>query len=152
MDQPATSDETTEVFSLIYLSNATVPMSRASLDELATRAARANVLIDVTGYLTHRHNRFTQYLEGTADQVGDLMRRIRRDQRHSVLTTIELGPVPRRFPGWSMRLLDPLWYPSGGPLEAIDELLGVVDRGDMANDDLRDSLNRLVANISDFER
>ena len=127
-------------------------MSRVSLDELATRAMAANASVGITGYLTHRHSRFTQYLEGNPARVRDLMERIRRDERHSVLTAIELGPVQRRFPGWSMQLLDPLWYPSGGPLEAIDELLGVVGGAEKANDELRRSLNQLVAKFSEFER
>lgn len=152
MDPLPAPDPAEGVFSLIYLSTATAPMERPSLDELATRAAGANSLVHVTGYLTYRHGRFTQYLEGGTTAVRDLMARIRRDGRHSVVASIELGHVQRRFPGWSMRLLDPLWYPSGGPLEAIDELLGVVAEGDSANDEIRGSLNRLVSKFGGFEQ
>ena len=45
------------------------------------------------------------------------------DDRHLVGTMIFLDIEERRFPGWSMRLLDPLWHPTGEALDAIDELL-----------------------------
>lgn len=120
-DRDFAADE--DVFSLMYMSTELVALEESSLNALALEAATTNAMLGITGYLIHRTGRFTQYLEGRRQEVEALFERIRVDQRHSVNTVLSLGQAPRRFPNWSMKLLDPLYFPSGGALDTIDELL-----------------------------
>lgn len=136
-----------EVFSLLYMSEANTPFDEASLQQLAVQSAASNVLLNVSGYLLYRNSRFTQYLEGPEEDVSGLMDRIQRDDRHRVMTVAKLGRDERRFPGWSMRRLDPLWHPITGPLDAVDELLTLTAGSDDGDGTARDSLVGLVAQI-----
>lgn len=137
-----------EVFSLMYLSEALMPFSDASLKQLGVQSSAANALHGITGYLSYRQGRFTQFLEGERSLVLALIKRIEFDERHSFLALTELGNNPRVFPGWSMQILDPLWYPSGGPVDAIDELMAL-STGSTGSDEItKQTLNVLVSQIS----
>ena len=140
-----------EVFSVLYASEAYVPFSEPSLQQLAVQSAATNVLLGVTGYLLYRNTRFTQYIEGPEHEVLGLLGRIRDDKRHRLLTVARLGMDERRFPGWSMRRLDPLWHPIGGPLDTVDELLTLSAETNDDGDIARDSLVGLVAQIGRLE-
>ncbi len=125
-----------------------MPMDRATLQDLEARASRANAERSITGYLTYRNERFTQYLEGSAEDVSETMSRIRTDARHGISVEIELGTNRRRFPGWSMRLLDPLWHPSGSVIDAIEELIGHGPMSRADQDLVRPELVRLVGEVA----
>lgn len=133
--------------SLIYSSDATVPFEATSLGKLAELSARSNAGANITGYLSYRGTRFTQYLEGPEAAVNDLIARVRSDNRHKVRTLAWLEITERRFEGWSMRLLDPLWLPTSGTLDAIDELLGSVGPGEISNPLVAENMARLVEAI-----
>ncbi len=146
-DEPTGRETSEEVFSLLYMSEATAPFAEPSLQRLAVQAAANNVLLDVTGYLLYRNARFTQYLEGPRHEVLSLLDKISTDNRHRMMTVAELGTDARRFPGWSMRQLDPLWYPISGPFDAVDELLSMNAHSHQNDDTARESLVGLVARI-----
>ena len=116
-----------QLSSLLYRSAVVRPFGPDDLRDLEVRASAHNAKINVSGYLTYRSGSFTQYLEGQASAVSGLYQSIVNDDRHLVGTMIFLDIEERRFPGWSMRLLDPLWHPTGEALDAIDELLQVRD-------------------------
>ena len=76
---------------------------------LTAAAAEKNGTLDITGCLFHHRLKqtFVQYLEGPEELLIRLMQSIRKDPRHEILNEIGLGRrETRRFPGWSMRLLD----------------------------------------------
>lgn len=125
-----------------------MPMDQVTLQQLEAKAASANAERSITGYLTYRNERFTQYLEGSSDELMALMSRIRRDSRHTISVEMDLGVTRRRFPGWSMRLLDPLWYPSGSVVDAIEELMGHGPVSPADQDLIRPELVRLVGEVA----
>ena len=139
---------TAEVSSLIYLSRTTRPIDGATIDEIALISALRNAEIDVTGFLTFSEPYFTQYLEGPTNAVSDLLEKIRRDPRHDVTTVVALGDDVRRFPDWSMRLLDSLWHSSAGPIETIFDLLTVSTGDPSSGQKLEGTLRRLVSEVS----
>jgi len=148
---PTSSDETGPLRSLIYASKAAMPLDKASLRELEFHAQKHNGEVGITGYLTYRNEAFTQVLEGPVDAVEALMERIRVDPRHTLTCEIELRPNNRCFPDWSMRLLNPLWFPSGSMLDSIDEVLasGPVSERDVQA--VRPSLEKLVAEVANHQ-
>ena len=146
-ETPELSDEG-EVFSLMYLSEALQPFSDASLQHLGVQSSAANALQGITGYLSYRQGRFTQYLEGERSAVLALVQKIEADERHSILARTELGKGDRVFPGWSMQVLDPLWYAIGGPVDAIDELLALAAGSADSDEITKQTLSVLVAQIS----
>lgn len=114
--------------SVVYRSTPSSPLGGDDLFDLSTKSAEANKRSNITGYLTYRSGRFApgrfmQYFEGTGDDVNALYARLAADPRHAIEVAVTLRVKKRRFPDWSMQLLDPLWYPTAGALDAIDELL-----------------------------
>lgn len=112
------------------------------------RSSAANALQDITGYLSYRDGRFTQYLEGEESAVLGLLDRIEHDFRHEFLTIAHLGETKRNFPDWSLKILNPLWYLTGGPVDAIDELLTLTAGSTDSDAITRETLTGLVAQIS----
>ncbi len=109
--------------SVVYRSTPSSPFGGVDLRALSTKSAEANQRNNITGYLLYRSERFTQYVEGTGDAVNALYSKLSADPRHEIEVAVSLGIDQRRFPDWSMRLIDPLWYPTASALDAIDELL-----------------------------
>ncbi len=137
--------------SLVYRSTVAQPFGPDDLDELAFRAQQRNAALDISGYLSHRTDRFTQYLEGPPGSMRSLYAAIEADTRHRIDIRVTLPVVVRRFPDWSMKLLDPLWHPTGAALDVIDELLHAL-RSDAKHDAIRPSLERLLDQVAADER
>ena len=112
-----------EPTSVLYRSRASAPFGADDLHDLSVQAAKTNTQNDITGYLSFRENFFTQYFEGSGDAVNDLYERIVTDTRHIIEVAVVLDVDHRRFPDWSMRLIDPLWHPTANAIDAIDDLL-----------------------------
>ena len=141
-----------EIASVIYASTANDRFDIASLQALEQRAQAHNFDVRITGYLSYRNERFTQFLEGPQEHVASLMTRIRADGRHDVTTEVALSMPPgRQFPNWSMRLLNPLWLPSGNSFDAIDEVLQL-SGGHTETDSTAAALERLVAEAAKDSR
>lgn len=105
------------LYSLVYSSSATGPVSVAELRELLDVSRRANGRAGITGLLLYRNGRFVQFLEGPEDDVRALYRRISADPRHSgVRLLVDGHPQSRTFQDWSMGY-EPL-APSDEPLPA----------------------------------
>ncbi len=65
-----------------------------------------NRRLDVTGMLAQSDGHFVQVLEGRADAVSALMKRIRADTRHGELRVLLEEPiVQRQFSRWAMGLI-----------------------------------------------
>lgn len=89
---------------VVYVSEASCSFNSEQIAELAEQASSNNASIDVTGYLYFSRGRFMQCLEGGRRDVADLLTRIDRDSRHTIVAKTwapDLGE--RRFPRWSMR-------------------------------------------------
>jgi len=93
------------VFRLAYASRPVRQMSRISVRSLTNAAADSNRRRRVTGVLFSAEGIFLQWLEGSAGDVCGLMSRISQDTRHTEVTILSAGWMPkRRFPSWPMRL------------------------------------------------
>ena len=78
------------------------------LGGIVEAARRRNEQLDVTGCLISSRTKFAQILEGPADAVAELRRRISDDHRHVGITTIDIGQLEtRRFSEWSLAYAGP---------------------------------------------
>ena len=109
--------------SVLYRSRALRPFGADDLYDLSVQVAAANRENGITGYLTYRNVFFTQYFEGSGDAVAELYGRLMSDTRHEIEVAVVLDVEMRRFPDWSMRLIDPLWHPTASAIDAIEDLL-----------------------------
>jgi len=96
-----------DIFSLLYLSESTVPFSKRDLRELLTKSRENNSKLGITGMLLFKEGKFMQVLEGHKESVLPLFEKISSDPRHSRITTLFQGTSSQRdFPDWSMGFYD----------------------------------------------
>jgi hypothetical protein len=94
---------TESLIQLIYISEATRPMTQPDLLELLEVSVEYNRLQHITGILLYYKESFFQVLEGDAQTVGTLYEKICKDPRNrknTVLMSERL--VERQFTKWSM--------------------------------------------------
>lgn len=95
--------EVTHLFSLLYASSATEPLSQQQMTQLLACSREANAKLKITGMLLYKGGNFMQVLEGPEDRVLHLYARIVEDRRHhSVITLLQEKVAKREFPQWSM--------------------------------------------------
>jgi len=77
--------------------------------EIFSHARRQNAESGVTGVLSFKKGHYIQVIEGDDSVVDALYAKIRKDPRHTGVTTILNTSISERFfPTWSMRLLQSL--------------------------------------------
>jgi len=96
--------------SLIYVSEATRPLSEADLGAMLYASRAHNATVGVTGLLIFERSvgpkgRFVQCLEGEGDSVARVFaRRIVGASQHTTIEVVWEGPIERRdFADWSMK-------------------------------------------------
>jgi hypothetical protein len=94
---------------LVYVSQAAPELDDSSLEAILAESRAYNSKNDVTGILLFVAGRdgnrgsFMQLLEGEADEIEKLRRRIFADPRHHTKIVLEKGTKPSRdFSDWSM--------------------------------------------------
>lgn len=92
-----------ELKAIVYLSKATAVTDHLEVEGLVEVAQKANAKHQVTGFIVYQKDHFLQYIEGSTLAVDQLMKNIRIDKRHQVLTTITIPISTRKFPDWGMR-------------------------------------------------
>ncbi|ALS97988.1 BLUF domain-containing protein [Lacimicrobium alkaliphilum] len=91
------------LYQLIYISDATGPVTQTILDDIAIQAKIYNAGVQITGRLLATDKHFIQVLEGGKGEVEALMGKISEDKRHHNLRILSRGPVVgREFSQWSM--------------------------------------------------
>jgi hypothetical protein len=96
-----------DIFTLLYLSEGTVPFSQADLRELLQKANENNSKLGITGMLLFKGGNFLQVLEGEQEAVLTLYKKITLDPRHTRAVTLFQDFAPQRdFPDWSMGFHD----------------------------------------------
>ncbi|MGB5215245.1 MAG: BLUF domain-containing protein [Anderseniella sp.] len=97
------------MYHLIYVSQATRPMSEKDLAAVLEKSRDYNTEDGITGLLIYKftpsENRanFMQLLEGPEDKVLAAFARIEADKRHHTKVVLEQGEISdRNFPDWSM--------------------------------------------------
>jgi len=106
------------MYSLTYVSSATIPFEQQDLRRLLTQCNITNQAAGVTGMLLYKDGNFMQVLEGEEASVRGAYAKIERDVRHHGLITLLQGPTKERaFPTWSMGFRDltrqPVSVPDG---------------------------------------
>ena len=95
------------MFSLVYVSSATLPFSGEDLRDLLATCRKNNAELRVTGMLLYKDGNFMQVLEGDEEAVRGLYARIEEDPRHGGEITLQQGfTEERQFPDWSMGFRD----------------------------------------------
>ncbi|MFM7182270.1 MAG: BLUF domain-containing protein [Verrucomicrobiales bacterium] len=101
---PVNSDT---LYSLVYISRETAPMSRQELLALLAQSRPKNQARNITGLLVHKAGHFLQVLEGPKDNMEALMATIAADSRHQKVSILVRDAIEqRRFGNWSMALAD----------------------------------------------
>jgi len=94
---------------ILYVSQARPGLSDADLDAILEKSRAYNTGKGITGLLLYvrrsdgRAGSFMQMLEGNADEIELLRKRIFEDSRHHTKIVLERGSKPERdFSDWSM--------------------------------------------------
>ena len=88
---------------IVYTSVETATFSSVQLEELLQVARVNNKRLHLTGMLLYSDGNFFQVLEGEADGVDAMYKKLHLDKRHRQLTLIVREPIARRyFADWSM--------------------------------------------------
>jgi hypothetical protein len=95
------------MFSLVYVSTATVEFSKTALEDLLKKSRTNNAALDITGLLLFKDGNFMQVLEGDEPAVKSLYQKILRDSRHAgTLILLTQQTNERSFGDWSMAFRD----------------------------------------------
>lgn len=93
---------------LLYISDVAEIFEFSDLQSILEKAQKNNPALDVTGFLVMASKRFLQVIEGPAENVNLLFRKIIRDSRHADCRLIEYTEIADRlFDQWSMRGIHP---------------------------------------------
>ena len=91
------------MINLIYFSHAARPMSGDDLQVLLAGARERNKVKGITGLLLYQSGYFLQALEGDAEVVHELFKKIEKDSRHHTVTKIyDQETDERNFKDWQM--------------------------------------------------
>ena len=95
------------MYSLVYVSSATVAFPDAALRALLEQSRRDNAAREISGLLLYKGGNFMQLLEGEEQQVRSLYNKISLDRRHAgSLVLLQSHAQERMFPDWSMAFRD----------------------------------------------
>lgn len=91
----------------IYASAASHPFSMEEIEELLEKSRRNNAVVNVTGMLLYEDGSFFQVLEGEAQSVEKIYRKVCADERHQRVSKLIYEPIEERhFGDWSMGLAE----------------------------------------------
>ena len=107
-DEPAEALEERLLFNLVYASTVTDGVSSADVDDIISASHRNNSLVGITGILVLGSGIFFQWIEGPKEKVMSLVKLIKTDRRHDLMTVLSTDEEMREriFPGWDMELVD----------------------------------------------
>ncbi len=95
-----------KISSLCYLSIGNGTLTSDDIIVIKDKAAKKNVASGISGYLTFLHGMFWQYIEGDKQALDETYERISNDERHNIVSKLELPDKPERFfPQWDMKSL-----------------------------------------------
>jgi hypothetical protein len=88
---------------IIYISQSLVAMDPSALDAIVQASVTRNAAAGISGMLWSGASEFVQALEGDHDKVGETMRRIAADARHTGIEIIcDCTVQSRMFGAWAM--------------------------------------------------
>lgn len=100
---------------VVYISSASPDVTDADIEEILAACRRHNTAASVTGVLYYWDGSFIQVLEGETAQLDDILKKIKRDDRHRGIIEMYRGQIESRaFGEWAMA------YPQGVAEGAVD--------------------------------
>lgn len=99
--------------SLVYVSRSSLALNgdNDAVDEIVSIANSHNRTLRMSGALIYTELHFAQLLEGPACAIDELMRSIRRDERHCDVTVVAEQKIStRKFKDWAMAYSGPSPY------------------------------------------
>lgn len=103
---PMTSAESSKLYSLVYTSTASRPLSKSDLEHILRKARERNLEEDVTGLLLFTDGKFMQYLEGPQRSVIKIFELIKKSRLHEQIVEVSRHSLTKREYGdWSMGFL-----------------------------------------------
>ncbi|RMB56879.1 BLUF domain-containing protein [Dokdonia sinensis] len=86
-----------------YVSHQAHNLSDDGIKRLLKHSRKNNEAVGITGLLIFFEGVFTQYVEGPADAVDTLYKKIEKDSRHNQVVKLASGKIDNRYYGdWSM--------------------------------------------------
>lgn len=80
----------------------------------------------ISGYLYYNKQSFLQYIEGSSNAVDNLVLKIKKDPRHSLIMSIEDYDLKkRRFPDWGMKSIADVMFKNSVVETTIIQTLSV---------------------------
>lgn len=103
-----TKIELSNIYQLIYISNATPSLSEQDLIDILNVSRKFNQEHTITGVLLYQNGYFIQVLEGELKVISDLFHNhICQDKRHTKVVSFYHSYVKeRQFPNWTMGFYD----------------------------------------------
>ena len=91
------------MFYILYTSTGSAKCSNTEIGNILRISRRNNVVNSVTGVLIYKNPEFLQYLEGPRGAVVSLYDKIKLDDRHESVKTVNYAEIDSRiFPNWEM--------------------------------------------------
>lgn len=107
-DEPTEALEERLLFNLVYASTVADGISSADVDDIIRASHHNNSLVGITGILVLGSGIFFQWIEGPKEEVMSLVKLIKTDRRHELMTVLSTDEEIREriFPSWDMELVD----------------------------------------------
>jgi hypothetical protein len=132
------------LFTLVYLSNATNAMSEDELKEILTVSRKNNPAVNVSGVLIYCEGNILQVLEGAKEDVYKVYDKIKLDPRHDELIILQSREISARtFEDWSMGF-------RATTKSEFDELEGYLDISKKISDNQEDNMSQVKTILVDF--
>ena len=132
------------LFTLVYLSNATNAMSEDELKEILTVSRKNNPAVNVSGVLIYCEGNILQVLEGAKEDVYKVYDKIKLDPRHDELIILQSREISARtFEDWSMGF-------RATTKSEFDELEGYLDITKKISDNQKDNMSQVKTILVDF--
>ncbi|WP_262696137.1 BLUF domain-containing protein [Kordiimonas aquimaris] len=95
------------IHNIVYISAAVRPFTRDELAKLLKECRTNNEKEGITGLLMYHDQQFFQVLEGPANKLESIYKKISCDQRHRGVLTLQEGQSEQRhFSQWEMGLAE----------------------------------------------
>ena len=92
---------------ILYVSVENHPFTKDGLQALLEQSRKKNAALGITGILIYYKKHFFQILEGEKENVFELFRTIKKDNRHLSVILVWDEPIEKRsFKDWTMAFLD----------------------------------------------
>ena len=84
------------IYTLTYISTAVNLFDNTEINSVLDAVKEQNKILDVSGFLVYKEGTYLQLLEGDKEVVSKLYEKIRSDERHKNVLTLQQSQVSQR--------------------------------------------------------